>query len=186
MSRRFEVPTQRIIGATAALLIGAIGCSQTPRLTPEEAKARGDALLRTMSTNMAAVQTFAFTADERGERTGRDGKTGATSTTRRVVVTQPVYTTTYSTVSAYGYDTERIARGWGRRDGFKDGWKAALKNREYNVEDNGDFRDANNGYKSRFGSRFLYKTAYREGYARGYDSGFRSVAGNERYGLLKY
>jgi len=46
--------------------------------------------------------------------------------------------------------------------------------------------DANNGYKSRFGSKFLYKTAYREGYARGYDSGFRSVADNERYGLLKY
>ena len=121
---------------------------------------------------------FAYTDDDCGDV--------AYVPTRRVVVTQPVYTTTYSTVSAYGYDTERIARGWGRRDGFKDGWKAALKNREYNVEDNGDFRDANNGYKSRFGSKFLYKTAYREGYARGYDSGFRSVADNERYGLLKY
>jgi hypothetical protein len=106
--------------------------------------------------------------------------------TRRVVVTQPVYTTTYSTVSAYGYDTERIARGWGRRDGFKDGWKAALKNRPYNVENNGDFRDANNGYKRRFGSKFLYKTAYRDGYAVGYDSGYRSVAGGERYGIVRY
>jgi hypothetical protein len=88
MSRKFEVPTQRIIGTTAALLIGVIGCSQTPRLTPEEAKAKGDALLRTMSANMAAVQTFAFTADERRERTA-NGKTGATSTTRRVVVRRP-------------------------------------------------------------------------------------------------
>lgn len=88
MRRRFEVPARRIVGAAAALLIGVIGCSQTPRLTPEEAKAKGDALLRTMSTNMAAVQTFAFTADERRERAG-DGKTGAISTTRRVVVRRP-------------------------------------------------------------------------------------------------
>lgn len=94
--------------------------------------------------------------------------------TDRVVVTEPDYTAGY-----YGsgyYNTEAIARGWGRRDGFKDGYKAALKNHAYNAEDNGDFRDADNGYKHRFGSKFVYKTAYREGYVRGYDSGFRSVA----------
>ena len=87
----------------------------------------------------------------------------------RVVVTEPVYT-------SGGYATERIARGWGHRDGFKDGFKAALKFREYNAENNHDFRDADNGYKRRFGSKFLYKTAYREGYVRGYDTGFRSVS----------
>ena len=89
MSRRFAVPSRRIFGAAAALLISVTGCSQAPRLSPEEAKAKGDALLRTMSTKMAAVQTFAFTADERRERIGRDGKTGVTSTTRRVVVRRP-------------------------------------------------------------------------------------------------
>lgn len=92
-----------------------------------------------------------------------------------VVVTDRYYGSGY-------YNTEAIARGWGHRDGYKDGYKAALKNRSYNVEDNGDFRDADNGYKRRFGSKFLYKTAYRQGYARGYDSGFRSVAGGQ-YGI---
>ena len=89
MSLRCVVPTQRIIGATAALLIGVVGCSQTPRLTPAEAKAKGDALLRTMSTNMAAVKTFAFTADERRERIGADGKAATTTASRRVVIRRP-------------------------------------------------------------------------------------------------
>ena len=89
MSRTCQIPTHRILGATAALLIGVIGCSQTPRLTPEEARAKGDALLRTMSANMAAVQTFAFTADERRERIGADGKPATINASRRVVVKRP-------------------------------------------------------------------------------------------------
>jgi len=97
-----------------------------------------------------------------------------------VVVTEPNYdayaTSTYS--SSY---VDRIGYGWGHRDGFKDGWKAALKSRRYDVENNHDYRDANNGYRHQFGSKFLYKTAYREGYVRGYDAGYRSVAG-ESYG----
>jgi hypothetical protein len=102
----------------------------------------------------------------------------------RLVVTEPVYTSSY----AVGYyDPERIGRGWGRRDGFKDGYKAALKGRVYDVENNGDFRDANNGYKKRFGSKFLYKAAYREGYARGYDTGWRSINGpGTTYGAVRY
>lgn len=103
--------------------------------------------------------------------------------TSRVVVSEPTYTENY-----YGsnYDIGRIARGWGRRDGFKDGWKAALKYRDYNAEDNHDFRDADNGYKRRFGSKFLYKTAYRNGYMVGYDSGFRSVNGGGSVGVVRY
>jgi len=76
------------------------------------------------------------------------------------------------------YDTQRIANGWGHRDGFKDGYKAALKFRAYDPENNGDYRDANNGYKSRFGDKYLYKSAYRDGYVRGYDSGWRSINQN--------
>jgi hypothetical protein len=101
----------------------------------------------------------------------------------RVVVTEPVYTASYS----YGNytNTSRIARGWGHRDGFKDGYKAALKNRAYNVENNSDFRDADNGYKRRFGSKFLYRSDYRDGYAKGYESGFRAVAGDQVYGTIR-
>ena len=111
----------------------------------------------------------------------------------RVVVTEPVYTAyarrTYTTSGVYVgsyYDAERIGRGWGRRDGFKDGWKAALKYRPYDPENNGDFRDANNGYKSRFGDKYLYKAAYREGYISGYDSGWRSINGKSRAGVVRY
>ena len=91
----------------------------------------------------------------------------------RVVVTDDYVTnSTYST--AY---IDRIAHGWGHRDGFKDGWKAALKSRHYDAENNHDYHDANNGYRRQFGSKFLYKTAYRAGYVKGYDAGYRSVAG---------
>ena len=118
--------------------------------------------------------------------------------TSRVYVTEPVYAaapvrnlyyangydsnvyTTYAPATGYvsAYDTTRIANGWGRRDGFKDGWKAALKYREYNPENNGDYRDANNGYKGRFGDKYVYKSAYRDGYVNGYDEGFRSINQN--------
>jgi len=105
--------------------------------------------------------------------------------TSRVVVTQPVYADRVYTSNSY-YNVDAIARGWGRRDGFKDGWKAALKYRAYDAENNGDFRDADNGYKRRFGSKFLYKTSYRNGYVVGYDEGFRSVNGGERYGMVRF
>ena len=85
-----------------------------------------------------------------------------------------------------GYDLKRIACGWGKRDGFKDGWKAALKYRAYDPENNHDFEDADNGYRHRYGSKFLYKTAYRDGYVVGYDSGFRSIAGDNALGVVRY
>lgn len=101
----------------------------------------------------------------------------------RVVLAEPTYTESYYNSS---YDLGRIARGWGRRDGFKDGYKAALKYRAYDPENNHDFRDADNGYKRRFGSKFLYKTAYRNGYVVGYDSGFRAVNGGSTVGMVRY
>jgi hypothetical protein len=132
---------------------------------------------RTVYVPAARVASYVAYAD-------KDDCDEAYTPTARVVVREPVYS--YGRVSASSYDTERIARGWGKRDGFKDGWKAALKYREYDPEDNGDYRDANNGYKERFGSKFLYRTAYREGYLQGYDSGFRSVSRGETYGAVRY
>jgi hypothetical protein len=103
--------------------------------------------------------------------------------TSNVVVAEPVYSTSYY---GTGYDIERIARGWGRRDGFKHGYKAALKFHAYNPEMDHDYYDADNGYKRRFGSKFLYKTIYREGYLTGYDSGFKAVSGGTTYGVVRY
>ena len=76
--------------AAAGALVVVMGCSRpAQRLTPEEARAKGDTLLREMSKSMAALQTFAFTADERGERPGRDGKSATRNVTRRVTVRRP-------------------------------------------------------------------------------------------------
>lgn len=146
------------------------------------ARTRVRAVHRTVYVPTTRVASYVAYAD-------RDDRDCAESSTARVVVTEPVYTSSYEDrvyTRVSSYDASRIGRGWGRRDGFKDGYKAALKFRGYNPENNGDFRDANNGYKRRFGSKYVYKTAYREGYVQGYDSGFRSIDGGETYGVVRY
>ena len=52
---------QQTLGWLAAgALVVMAGCNRGPEvLTPEAASAKGDALLREMSTNLAAAQTFA-------------------------------------------------------------------------------------------------------------------------------
>ena len=81
-------PTMGVLVA-AAVMVMAAGCSRAPEaLTPEAAKAKGDALLREMSKNLSALQTFAYTADERRE----DVKGAAKQErrfSRRVVVRRP-------------------------------------------------------------------------------------------------
>jgi hypothetical protein len=147
--------------------------------------------VRTVSVRRAPVRRAAYRVKAR--------RTYRTAHVRRVYQTTYIPTTRVASYVAdedYGevdenyvyrrYDTERIARGWGHRDGFKDGWKAALKHRDYNARNSGDFRDANNGYKRRFGSKYVYKSAYRQGYVKGYDTGYRSVAGDEQDGVLRY
>jgi hypothetical protein len=80
-------PTMGFLVATAMVL--AAGCNRAPEaLTPEAAAAKGDALLREMSKNLSALQTFAYTADEQ-----REDVKGATKqekrVSRRVVVRRP-------------------------------------------------------------------------------------------------
>jgi hypothetical protein len=93
MSRRtFALMNRRgtLTLAAAALLVFVVGCNRTPqRLPPEEARAKGDALLTEMSRNIAALQTFAFTADERRERIGQAGKKTTRDSTRHVVIRRP-------------------------------------------------------------------------------------------------
>ena len=74
----------------AGALIASIGCGPGPeRLDPEAAKAKGDALLREMSTNMAGAQTFSFTADERREQVTMVAKKTSKTATRRVAIRRP-------------------------------------------------------------------------------------------------
>jgi hypothetical protein len=64
------------------------GCNRTQQaLTPEAARAKGDALLREMSKNLAASQTFAYSVDERRQSPG--GTKGERKATRQVTVRRP-------------------------------------------------------------------------------------------------
>jgi len=70
-------------------MLGALAAGCSPKaLTPEEARAKGEALLKEMSTNAGALQTFAYTADERREVVEKGAKVEKHAT-RRVVMRRP-------------------------------------------------------------------------------------------------
>ena len=82
------------------------GCTRAPEpLTPEAASAKGDALLREMSTNLSALQTFTYTADQRREVV-TDGKKEEKHSSRKVTVRRPNAFTFTST------GDDRDAAGW--------------------------------------------------------------------------
>jgi hypothetical protein len=83
------IAPRMLLFAAAGLLFLTLGCNRTSRLPAEEARAKGDALLKEMSANMAALQTFAFTTDEQRERVSSDGKKSTRTATRRVIVRRP-------------------------------------------------------------------------------------------------
>jgi hypothetical protein len=69
----------------------------------------------------------------------------------------------------------------GFRDGIDNGRTDARKHRRFDVARDGDYRDADNGYKGRYGSRWQYASSYRRGYERGYRQGFSSIAAQRDY-----
>jgi hypothetical protein len=73
----------------ALAILAAAACSRPQTLTPEAARAKGDALLREMSKTMSALQTFSYTADERRQNPGVSGARGERTMTRRVTVRRP-------------------------------------------------------------------------------------------------
>ncbi len=90
----------------AAAMVVAAGCNRAPEvLTPEAAKAKGDAMLQEMSKNLSALQTFAYTSDERREVV-KGGAKEELRTTRRVIVRRP-NALTFTTKGE-----ERDGQGW--------------------------------------------------------------------------
>jgi hypothetical protein len=83
------IPKQTLAFLAAAAVIAA-GCNRAPEtLTPEAASAKGDALLKEMSKSMAALQTFAYTVDERRERVSPGGAKTDRRSTRNVIIRRP-------------------------------------------------------------------------------------------------
>ncbi|MDM7922264.1 MAG: hypothetical protein QUS14_08175 [Pyrinomonadaceae bacterium] len=73
--------------------------------------------------------------------------------------------------------TQRIASGFGYRDGFEDGLDAADDNDAYSPESEGDFRNGANGYEDEFGPKDIYRDEYRQAYLEGYRSGYATHGG---------
>lgn len=84
MSARLQHTLQFFV---VLVVIAGAACNRQQALSPEAASAKGDALLREMSKNMAAVNTFAYTVDERRQIPG--GSQGEKKMTRQVTVRRP-------------------------------------------------------------------------------------------------
>jgi hypothetical protein len=71
----------------------------------------------------------------------------------------------------YGYNNQ-----YGYSEGFNRGLRAgeedARRNQTFNYTDEGDYRDADAGYRSQYGDRNRYRTDFRRGFEEGYRSGF--------------
>lgn len=101
---RFLRPTPILTAITAMAL--AASCNRPPeRLTPEEAKVKGDTLLRQMSQTLASMQVFSFTADEDIDRVKRDGTKTEGKFSRNIIVRRP-------NLLAFADTAGRDRKGW--------------------------------------------------------------------------
>jgi hypothetical protein len=81
-------------------------CNRPENLTPEQARERGDTLLRQMSTSLASLQTFSYSANEERERVRPDGSKDKVTSSRQVTIRRP----NGFTFTSHG--SERDAAGW--------------------------------------------------------------------------
>jgi hypothetical protein len=99
-------PRRVMLALGVAVLVTTAACSRAPEaLTPEAAKAKGDALLKEMSANATNLQTFSYTADEVREK-GKEGAREVKRATRQVTIRRPnalVYTVKGDDIDAAGY-----------------------------------------------------------------------------------
>lgn len=85
-----------------------------------------------------------------------------------VVIGGPAYGHGYPGPGAdrYGFD-----RGY--REGADNGFKDGRRGRRFEFWRDGDYRDADDGYKRWMGPRWAYAEAFRRGYEAGYRHGYR-------------
>jgi hypothetical protein len=97
------------LGCAAVAAIA--GCQRSEPLTAEAARARGDAMLRQMSSTLAATQVFSFTADESRERVRSNGEKATERFSRRIIVRRPnalTYTDTGGRSGGAWYDGKHL------------------------------------------------------------------------------
>jgi hypothetical protein len=73
-----------------------------------------------------------------------------------------------------------LGRSRGYSDGAKRGERDARSHRGFDFRREGDYRDADNGYRSSHGPRWEYSRGYRDGYEDGYRQSYRRYARFDR------
>ena len=82
----------------------------------------------------------------------------------------------------YGYNGSGPAYDNGYREGIKEGEKDARSRDAFEFRDEGDWRDADNGYRGNYGDRSRYQRVFRDGFETGYADGYRRYARNNGWG----
>lgn len=77
-------------------------------------------------------------------------------------------------------DLERLAYDNGYRDGLQHGERDARDRRDFRVDRDSDYRNADRGYRG-YGDRNGYRRFFRDGYQAGYAEGYNRLTRNGRY-----
>lgn len=89
------------------VIVAGVACNRTQQtLTPEAARAKGDAMLKEMSKNLSSMQAFAYTADEQRQNPGVGGAKADRRATRQVIVRRP------NNLAFTGMGTNGETAGW--------------------------------------------------------------------------
>ena len=84
-----------------------------------------------------------------------------------IALGQPTYGAGYGSRDAgrYGYDR-------GSREGAREGYEDGRNGHRFNIVHDGDYRDADDGYKGWMGARHVYMNAFQRGFAESYRRAF--------------
>ena len=66
--------SRRILWALAAVVAVAAACNRSETLTPDQAREKGNELVRKMSATVSAAKALSYTAEEMRERDRRNGE----------------------------------------------------------------------------------------------------------------
>jgi hypothetical protein len=102
-----------------------------------------------------------------------------------VLLGAPAYSDRDGYDRGYRGDAGRYGYERGYREGTSEGYKDGRKGRRFDFRRDGDYRDADDGYKGWMGPRHVYERGFRrgfeEGYRRAFDAGRRERRDDRRH-----
>ena len=85
-----------------------------------------------------------------------------------------------------GRDASRFGFDRGYREGAENGYEDGRKGRRFEMRDDGDYRDADDGYKGWMGHRREYERSFRRGFETGYRRAYGEGARDRRDRRYRY